>query len=123
MKWSWKLGEISGIAVSVIELAQHGSQRDFPVTWDGHVAGVLTRHDLLRGLAEGGPQLRAADAMERDVQIVGPHDMLDAVLGRLDARPSSTAPVVQDGRLMGLLTADAVAEFLSIQAALDHAPA
>jgi hypothetical protein len=62
-------------------------------------------------------------SLERDVQIVGPHDMLDAVLGRLDARPSSTAPVVQDGRLVGLLTADVVAEFLSIQAALDHAPA
>jgi Zn-dependent protease len=108
---------------TAMELVQHGSQHDFPVTRDGHVAGMLTRHDLLRGLAEGGPQSRVADAMERDVQIVDPHDMLDAALGRLDAGQSSTAPVVQDGRLIGLLTADAVAEFLSIQAALDHAPA
>jgi len=108
---------------TAMELVQHGSQHDFPVTRDGHVAGMLTRHDLLRGLAEGGPQSRVADAMGRDVQIVDPHDMLDAALGRLDAGQSSTAPVVQDGRLIGLLTADAVAEFLSIQAALDHAPA
>jgi Zn-dependent proteases len=108
---------------TVMELVQHGSQHDFPVTRDGHVAGMLTRHDMLRGLAEGGPQSPVADAMERDVQIVDPHDMLDAALGRLDAGHSSTAPVVDDGRLIGLLTAEAVAEFLSIQAALDHAPA
>ena len=46
--------------------------------------------------------------------------MLDAALSRLEAGTSLTAPVVQDGRLMGLLTAGAVAEFLAIQAALDH---
>ena len=108
---------------TAMELAQHGAQHDFPVTRDGHVAGMLTRHDLLRRLAEGGPQSRVADAMERDVDIVDPHDMLDVALGRLDARQSSAAPVVQNGRLIGLLTAEAVAEFLSIQAALDHAPA
>ncbi len=108
---------------TAMELAQHGAQHDFPVTRDGHVAGMLTRHDLLRRLAEGGPQSRVADAMERDVDIVDPHDMLDVALGRLDARQSSAAPVVQNGRLIGLLTAEAVAEFLSIQAALDHAAA
>ncbi len=107
---------------TAMELVQHGSQHDFPVTRDGRLAGVLTRHGLLRGLAESGPQSRVADAMERDVYIVDPHDMLDAALGRLHAGQSSTAPVVQDGRVIGLLTADAVAEFLSIQAALDHAP-
>ena len=108
---------------AAMELVQHGSQRDFPVIRHGHVAGMLTRHDLLRGLAENGPHSRIADAMQRDVQVIDPHDMLDAVLGRLDARQSSTAPVVEDGRLIGLLTADAVAQFLSIRAALDRAPA
>ena len=108
---------------TVMEFVQHGSQHDFPVTRDGHVAGMLTRHDMLHGLAKGGPQSRVADAMKRDVQIVDPHDMLDAALGRLDAGQSFTAPVVHDGRLIGLLTTEAVAEFLSIQAALNHAPA
>ena len=108
---------------AVVELVLHGGQHDFPVTQDGHIAGILTRHSLLRGLAEGGLQSRVGDVMDRDVQIIDPRDMLDAVLGRLGARGSSTAPVVQDGRLVGLLTADAVAEYLSIKAALGHAPA
>jgi Zn-dependent protease len=108
---------------AVMELVQHGSQHDFPVTRDGDVTGMLTRHAMLRGLAEGGPQSSVEDAMERDVQIIDPHDMLDAALSRLDAGQSSMAPVVQDGRLIGLLTTEAVAEFLSIQTVLDHAPA
>lgn len=108
---------------AVVELVLHEGQHDFPVTQDGRIAGILTRHILLRGLQEGGLQSRVGDVMDRDVQIVDPHDMLDAVLGRLGSRESSTAPVVQDGRLVGLLTADAVAEYLSIKAALDHAPA
>ena len=50
-------------------------------------AGMLTRHDMLRGFAKGGPQSRVADAMERDVQIVDPHDMLDARVGPTRCRP------------------------------------
>jgi hypothetical protein len=47
--------------------------------------------------------------------------MLDAALTRLDARQSSATPVVEDGRLVGLLTTEAVAEFINFRAALDHA--
>ena len=107
---------------TAIELVQHGGQREFPVTRDGQLIGILTRQNLLRALTEGGPQSRVGDAMEHDVHVVDARDMLDAALSRLEARPSSTVPVVRDGRLMGLLTADAIAEFLAIQAALSHAP-
>lgn len=105
------------------ELLQHQGQHAFPVMLDGRLVGLLTRHDLLQGLTERGPQSRVADTMKRDLPILAPHDMLDAALSRLDAHQSSTAAVVQDGRLIGLLTADAVAEFLKLQAALGHTPA
>jgi CBS domain-containing protein len=104
----------------VMELVQRGNQHDFPVAREARVVGMLTRRDLLRGLAKGGPQSRVADVMERDMTVVDPHEMLDVTLGRLDARQFSIAPVVQDGRLTGLLTPEAVAEFLDIQAALHH---
>lgn len=107
---------------TAVELTQRGGQHEFPVMRDGRLVGLLTRHDLLHGLTGGGPQSHVADAMERDLPIVAPQDMLDAALSQLDAHQSSTAPVVQDGRLIGLLTADAVAEFLKLQAALGHTP-
>jgi CBS domain-containing protein len=60
--------------------------------------------------------------MTYDIPIIEPHDMIDAVLGQLEASRCPAAPVVEGGRLTGLLTMDAVAEFLSIQAALRRAP-
>jgi Zn-dependent protease len=106
---------------TAIDLVQHGGQHDFPVTQDGHLVGLLARRDLLHGLRAGGPQSRVADAMERDLRIVDPNDMVDTALGDLDARQLSSAAVVQEGRLIGLLTAEAVAEFLNLQAALARA--
>ena len=87
---------------------------------DGQLAGILTRGDLLRGLSAHGSQSRVRDAMNTNVPIVEASDGLDAVLGRLAVQGTSAAAIVQDGRFVGLITADAVARFLSIQAALEH---
>jgi Zn-dependent protease/CBS domain-containing protein len=105
---------------TAIECVQHGGQHQFPVTSDGRLVGMLTRPRLLHALTEGGLQSRVAEAMEQAVQVVDARDMLGAVLHRLEASPSSTVPVVDDGRLVGLLTAEAVAEFLAIHAALER---
>jgi CBS domain-containing protein len=106
---------------TAIDVLQHGGQHDFPVTQDGRLVGLLTRDDVLAGLRESGPQSRVADAMQRGFLVVEPHEMLDVALGRLNASQFSTAAVVQDGRVIGLLTAEAVAEFLNLQAALARA--
>lgn len=86
------------------------------MTQDGRLVGLLTRHDLLAGVRESGPPSRVADAMQRDFLVVDPNEMLDVALGRLDARQLSTAAVAQNGRLIGLLTAEAVGEFLNLHA-------
>ena len=91
------------------------------VTQDGRLVGLLRHPDLLAGLRESGPQSRVGDIMQRDFLVVDPDEMLDVALSRLDTRQLSTAPVVQDGRVIGLLTAEAVAEFLNLQSALARA--
>lgn len=108
---------------AAVELMQQGGQHEFPVMRDERLVGILTRQDLVRALTKGGSQSRVADAMDHAVQAVDAHVMLNAVLHALDTRPSSAVPVVHDGRLVGLLTAEAVAEFLTIQTALDRAAA
>lgn len=108
---------------TAVELMQHEGRHEFPVTRDGHLVGLLTRPRLLHAIEKGRPQARVADAMDDAVHAVDPGDMLDTALPLFDAGRSSIVPVVRDGRLIGLLTAEAIAEFLAIQAARARAGA
>lgn len=101
-----------------VELILAGSQRDFPVVDNGSVVGVLTRDDLLVSLAQRGQGAMVADVMQRDFETVDSYEMLESAFSRLQSCGCHTLPVVHGGRLVGLLTADNVGEFLMIQAAL-----
>ena len=99
-----------------------GFQQDFPVVEEGRVVGVLTRSDLLNALARRGKEVRVGEVMQRDIETGGPWDMLEGVLGRLQRRRCHTLPVVQNGQLVGLVTADNLGELLMIEQALRKAP-
>jgi Zn-dependent protease len=99
------------------DLILSGSQQDFPVVVDGHVAGVLTRSDLLSALAQRGREAPVAEAVQRECLTADVSEMLEAVLARLQARDCRTLPVTEHGALVGLVTMENVGEFLMIQAA------
>ena len=99
-----------------------GFEQDSPVVEEGRVVGVLTRSDLLNALARRGKEVRVGEVMQRDIETGGPWDMLEGVLGRLQRRRCHTLPVVQNGQLVGLVTADNLGELLMIEQALRKAP-
>ena len=98
-----------------------GWREDFPVVFGDHVLGMLTRDDMTKGLAQGGPDLRVRDCMHRDIATVDPRLRLEKALVLIRECNCRSLPVVQDGRLVGLLTLDNVGEFLSIHSALRQA--
>ena len=98
-----------------------GFQEDFPVVDGGRLAGVLTRADLLRALAKRGTEARVEDVMQRDFETADPRDMLETVMERLQRR--RMLPVLQNGRLVGLLTPANLGELLMIEDALRSARA
>jgi Zn-dependent protease/CBS domain-containing protein len=104
-----------------VDLVQQEGQHEFPVVAKERLVGLLTRRGLLRALASAGPGRPVADAMEREFIVVSPDEMLDAALRRFGPRQPTTAAVVWNGQLVGLLTPEAVAEFVSFQDSLDHA--
>jgi len=106
-----------GRAAALI-LAQ--SQPDFPVLDGEQVVGVLTRNDLFAALQRGGEDGRVGDVMQRDFVVFDPGEMLEGAFERLQACRCHTAPVVQHGRLVGLMTMDNLGEFLAIHSALDR---
>ena len=101
-----------------VHLILDGFQQDFPVVENGAVIGMLTRTALLRALAERGENAPIGDVMQRDFQQTSPQEPADIALARLKACGCHSMPVLQDGRLLGVLTMDNVGEYVMVQAAL-----
>jgi Zn-dependent protease len=95
-----------------------GCQQDFPVVKGGRVVGVLTRGDLLTGLAKQGQLSPVADVMQRNVCTAEAGEMVESVLARLQEDDCRVLPVTRDGELIGVLTTENLGEYMMIQAAL-----
>jgi Zn-dependent protease len=95
-----------------------GCQHDFPVTEGGQVVGVLTRGDLLTGLAKEGQFARVADVMHHNIRLVKAGEMVENVLARLQEDDCKVLPVMRGRELAGILTTENLGEYLMIQAAL-----
>ncbi len=101
-----------------VELTLQGSQRDYPVVEAERLVGVLTQSSMLEILSEQGEQAPVASAMRRDFRLAERSEMIGPVFRRLQGNSCRTVPVLDGGRLVGLVTLDNIGEFLSIQAAL-----
>jgi Zn-dependent protease len=90
------------------------SQQDFPVMHGDEVVGLLTRSALMRGMLREGPDAYVAGVMERNFPRVPPDMDLAAALPILSAAGSSA--LVMDGdRLLGLLTAQNLYEYMLLR--------
>ena len=104
-----------------IELILSGAQEDFPVTENGQVVGILDRDRLISALSKNGQSALVSDAMRRDVPEVDSHDMVETALMRVQESGAKTLPVIHSGKMVGLITAQNITEFLMIRSALKTA--
>ncbi|HEX3684084.1 MAG TPA: site-2 protease family protein [Bryobacteraceae bacterium] len=103
-----------------VKVVLDGSQHDFPVMWGDRVMGILTRANLLSGLSQYGSDQLVTTVMQREFETAEPNEMLEAVLNRLSAAPTRVMPVLEDGKLAGLVTLENLGEYLVIQNALQR---
>jgi Zn-dependent protease/CBS domain-containing protein len=106
-----------------MELTLAGFQQDFPVVENGAVVGVLTRQQLVRGLAERGADAAVGLAMGREFEVARPDEPVEEALGRLKSCACHAMPVVRGRELLGVLTTENVGEFIMLRAALRGAKA
>lgn len=74
---------------------------------DGHVAGILSERDIVRGIAESGAAclgLKVADLMTREVVSCRPDDSIDDIMALMTERRIRHLPVMEDGRLVGVIS-------------------
>lgn len=83
--------------------------RHLPVLSDGRLVGVLSQRDIFRTRAYADNSddwwtLRVRDGMTRNVQTCGPDDSLTEVAARFAGSQIGSLPVVDLGRLVGIIT-------------------
>jgi CBS domain-containing protein len=92
------------------------SQHDFPVMHGDQVMGLLTRNALVRAMMTEGPEAYVAGAMDRNFPRVSPGTPLTEVLPRLSS-PGACVLVMEEDRVVGLLTAENISEFILLRQA------
>jgi Zn-dependent protease/CBS domain-containing protein len=101
-----------------VELTLSGFQQDFPVVAGPEVVGVVTHQDVLRALAERGPEVRVSEIMRSGFATAAPTELADVAFTRLQGCGGRALIVLDDRRLVGLVTAENIGEMLLFDAAL-----
>jgi len=106
-------------AGTVAQIILQGWQADFPVMYDGKVVGVVTWKDVIAGL-NAGQSVSVSSFMRTEVPSCLASDSLESVLERMRELNLPLMPVVEDDRLLGLVTPENTVEFMLIRRALER---
>jgi Zn-dependent protease/predicted transcriptional regulator len=101
-----------------VELVLRGWQQDFPVMENDCLVGVLTRDGLLEGLRTRGASSPVAESMRQDIPALDEADLLENAVFERKAPELGLVPVTRGSRVVGMLTAENVGEFVAIRSAL-----
>ncbi len=74
---------------------------------DGTVAGIVSERDVVKAVATGPERLaeaRAAEMMTRDVIAATPETSVDEAMELMDRGYFRHLPVLEDGRLVGIIS-------------------
>jgi Zn-dependent protease/predicted transcriptional regulator len=83
---------------------------DVVVTEAGRLAGVLTRGDLLRGLARGDAERSIATTMHRSVVTADPSEPVEDALTKLGPTGLATIVVIDRGAIVGVVDATTIGD-------------
>jgi Zn-dependent protease/predicted transcriptional regulator len=100
----------------VLSRSFHSFQEDFPVLRDGNFLGVLTRGRLIEALREEARDQFVQGVTQPVRGWVSPTDPLREALKRMNAERVSLLPVMEDGRMVGIVTLTGILRGASVLA-------
>jgi CBS domain-containing protein len=71
------------------------------------VTGILSERDIVKAVSAGGAaalEEKISARMTREVVTCGPHDTMAELMGRMTAGRFRHVPVVENGRLVGIIS-------------------
>ncbi|AWN24317.1 hypothetical protein DKM44_14660 [Deinococcus irradiatisoli] len=119
------LAQQATLVEAVLEMQRLNLER-LPVTSAGQVVGLLTAGDIRRALPDTSAwdavsyagRTLAGEVMHRPLLSASPQDPLEQAVGVLDERGVKSLPVLEQGRLVGMLTLADVLRAATTQARL-----
>jgi Zn-dependent protease/CBS domain-containing protein len=93
-------------------------QPEFPVEDGERLVGMITRDELLKAVNMGRAEWRVADVMEPKLVTAAPNEMLETVFVRMQEQQRPTLPVVEEGQIVGMVTAEQLGRVLMMAAAM-----
>lgn len=87
-----------------LHCALHSLQDDFPVVSAGRVVGVITKARLLTAIHREGWNNSVQAVMSQRFELAQPSDTLAVAFKKFSLRGLSIIPVIQDDRLVGIVT-------------------
>jgi redox-sensitive bicupin YhaK (pirin superfamily)/predicted transcriptional regulator len=87
-----------------------------PVLEDEHLVGLVSEADVLRRRAPGGGARCARDIMTHEVETVAPDMPVERIAGLLEERGIKRVPVVQAGRVVGIVSRSNLVQALAVKA-------
>jgi len=105
---------------AAVETLMRTSQTEFPVVDDNHrLLGVVGRAEIIRALRELGPNAPVSDVMVKDIPTIERSHRLEEAFRLLQEKSVPAVGVVDfTGRLIGLVTSEAVGAMLMVRQAL-----
>ncbi len=103
-----------------IDLLLDGQEREFVVADGDTVTGILTRDDLVKGLAEHGAGGFVSNAMRTDFISLDPYMALEKVYHEMISTGCVVAPVYDGDALLGILNKENIEELLLVRKVLNY---
>lgn len=104
------------------ELAIHRRQEDFAVEADGRLVGILARADWMEAIRARGEAAEVGSAARRHFLALHPDAPLSRIYGDLGRMGQPLFPVLENGRLVGLLSVADIERFLGLREVRFQAP-
>jgi Zn-dependent protease/CBS domain-containing protein len=100
-------------------------RKTFPVVGDGRLEGVITTQDLAEFPREHWTEHTVAEAMRRDLDTLSISPQTDALhaLARMQSTGASRLLVVEDGRLVGIVSLKDLSRFFHLKLELEDTTA
>jgi len=98
---------------AVKEALLSGYVTDFLITGPDGICGVLTRDDLIRSMSKIEPDAPMTPVIRRDFITVTADEPLELAWTRMRERNLPLAPVVENGRVLGVLSQENIAELVA----------